>query len=49
MSPEQSKKGMAKELSDVIALVFVIAKTLDVDLEEALVKKWIDKEWVKKK
>jgi len=49
LSPEESKKSMAKELSDVLGLVFVISKKLDIDLEEALTKKWITKEWVKRK
>jgi len=45
---QQSKREMAKELSDVLGLVFVIAKNLGVDLEEALIKKWITQEWLKK-
>ncbi|MBT5022188.1 hypothetical protein HOK51_01765 [Candidatus Woesearchaeota archaeon] len=45
----QSKKEMAKELSDVVGLAFVISKILKIDLEEALTKKWITREWVKKK
>jgi len=31
-----------------LGLVFSIADKLDVDIEEALVKKWITKEWLKK-
>ncbi len=46
---EDSKKEMAKELSDVIALIFAIADKFDIDLEEALEKKWITNEWIKKK
>lgn len=42
----QSKKEMAKELSDVLGLVFVIAKHLEIDIEEALIKKWITREWI---
>lgn len=49
LSPEKSKKEMAKELSDVLGLVLVIAKTFDLDIEEAITKKWITQEWVKKK
>jgi len=49
LSPEVSKKEMSKELSDVMGMIFVIAKSLDVDIEEALIKKWISREWVKKK
>ncbi len=48
LSVQKSKKELAKELSDVLGLVFVIAKTLNIDIEEALVKKWITREWVKK-
>ncbi|MFH1400675.1 MAG: hypothetical protein ABIH41_04085 [Nanoarchaeota archaeon] len=48
LSEEQSKKEMARELSDVIGLVFVISKKLDIDLQEALTKKWITREWMKK-
>ena len=48
LSPEESKKEMAKELSDVIGLAFAISTFLKIDLEEALVKKWITKEWLGK-
>lgn len=44
----QSKKEMARELSDVLGLIFVIAKHLKIDIEEALIKKWITREWIKK-
>ncbi len=40
---------MSKELADVLGIIFVIAKILKIDVEEALVKKWITKEWLKKK
>jgi NTP pyrophosphatase (non-canonical NTP hydrolase) len=43
-----SKRELAKELSDVFGIIFVIAKKMKIDLEEALVKKWITKEWLKK-
>ena len=49
LSTEESKKEMAKELSDVLGLVFVIAKTFDLDIEEAITKKWITREWINKK
>lgn len=48
LNVEQSKKEMAKELSDVLGLILVIAKHLGIDIEEALVKKWITREWIKK-
>jgi NTP pyrophosphatase (non-canonical NTP hydrolase) len=47
--PDDSKKQAAKELADVIGLIFVIASQFDIDLEEAITKKWITREWVKKK
>ena len=49
LSPDESKKEMAKELSDVMGLAFVISKVFKIDLEEALIKKWITREWIKKK
>ena len=45
---QQSKKEMSKELADVLGIIFVIAKTFDIDVEEALTKKWITGEWIKK-
>lgn len=48
--PEQeSKKELAKELADIVGMVMVNAHLLDIDLEEALVKKWITREWIEKK
>ena len=49
LSEDESKKNMAKELSDVIGLAFVISTHLKIDVEEALIKKWITREWVKRK
>jgi len=43
-----SRKEMVKELADVLGLIFVIAETQKIDIEEALVKKWITREWIKK-
>ncbi len=43
-----SHREISKELADVLGIIFVIAKTLNIDLEEALVKKWITREWIKK-
>lgn len=48
LSKQKSKHEMAKELSDVLGLVLVIAKHLKIDVEEALIKKWITREWLKK-
>ncbi len=48
LDEEASHREASKELADVLGIVFVIAKTLNVNLEEALVKKWITREWIKK-
>ncbi|MCK5211502.1 hypothetical protein KAJ89_02255 [Candidatus Parcubacteria bacterium] len=47
LSPQISKKELSKELSDVLGLILVIAENLNIDVEEALVKKWITREWIK--
>lgn len=46
ISRKKSKIEVAKELSDVLGIVFVLAKRLNVDLEKSLTKKWITKEWI---
>ena len=46
---DESKKEIAKELADVVGLAFAISKIYNIDLEEALLKKWITREWVKKR
>jgi NTP pyrophosphatase (non-canonical NTP hydrolase) len=48
LSAQKSKRAVSKELADVLGIIFVIAKNLKIDVEEALVKKWITREWVKK-
>ena len=48
ISEEDSKKELAKELADVLGLLIVNAHLLGIDLEEAVDKKWITREWVKK-
>jgi len=48
LASQKSKREMSKELADVLGLILVIAKELNINLEEALVKKWITKEWLKK-
>ena len=48
LSSQISKKELSKELSDVLGLVLVIATNLNIDVEEALLKKWITREWIKK-
>ena len=37
----ESKQEIAKELADVVGIAIVCAKLFDIDLEEALNKKWI--------
>lgn len=44
---KKSKKELAKELADVAGMVMVIADLFGIDLEEAIEKKWITKEWIK--
>lgn len=39
-----SKKELAKELADVVGIAMLNAHLLDIDLEEAIDKKWINKE-----
>jgi len=46
LTVKESKRELSKELSDVLGLVLVIAKEMHIDLEEALVKKWITREWI---
>ena len=48
VSSRESKKELSKELADVLGLVLVIAKKININIEEALVKKWITREWIKK-
>ncbi len=48
LDEEVSHREVSKELADVLGIVLVLAKTLNIDLEEALVKKWITREWIKK-
>jgi len=45
---QKSKRELSKELADVLGIVFVISKTMKIDVEEALIKKWITREWIKK-
>lgn len=45
---EISKREIAKELADVVGMAMVNAHLLGIDLEEAIDKKWISKEWLKK-
>ncbi len=44
LTVQESKKEVAKELADVMGIVMVNAQLLDIDLEEAINIKWINKE-----
>jgi NTP pyrophosphatase (non-canonical NTP hydrolase) len=41
---EKSKEELAQELADVLGMIMVNAYLLDIDLEEAITKKWINRE-----
>ena len=44
VSKEKSKEEVAQELADVLGMVIVNAHFLDIDLEKAIYRKWIDRE-----
>ncbi len=44
LSEEESKKQLGRELADVIGMAIVNAHLLGIDIEDALVRKWIKKE-----
>ena len=44
ISKKKSKSMVAKELADVLGMIIVNAHLLNIDLEDAINKKWIDKE-----
>jgi|SRR6056297_115294 len=43
VSPDVSKKELAKELADIVGMAMVNAHLLGVDLEEEINKKWIQR------
>ena len=45
VSEDVSKKELAKELADVVGMAMVNAHLFDIDLEEAIDKKWIKKNY----
>lgn len=49
LSKEKSKKELAKELADVVGMAIVCANVFNIDLEEAIDKKWITREWINEK
>jgi NTP pyrophosphatase (non-canonical NTP hydrolase) len=44
-----AKKKLSYELADVVGMAMVFAKEMNIDLEDAINRKWIAKEWEKKK
>jgi NTP pyrophosphatase (non-canonical NTP hydrolase) len=46
LTTQNSKREISKELADVLGIILVIAKTMRIDVGEALVKKWITREWL---
>lgn len=43
LAPFAAKRVLAKEMADVLGLMFGIAQTLKINLEEAIMKKWLTK------
>ncbi len=44
LTEEKSKKAIEEELADILGIVIINAYILDIDLEEAINQKWINKE-----
>ena len=44
VSEEKSKHQLARELADVVGMAIVNAHLLDIDLEDAIIRKWFKKE-----
>lgn len=40
----ESKQALAEELADVVGMAMVVAHTYGVDLEEAIVNKWVNRD-----
>lgn len=43
LSEENSKEELGKELADVVGMAVLNAKLLNIDLEEAILKKWVNR------
>lgn len=41
---EESKQGLGEEIADVVGMAMVCAKLYDIDLEEIITKKWINRD-----
>lgn len=44
VSEEEAKNKVAKEIADVVGVTIILANLLNIDLEKAIDKKWINKE-----
>ncbi len=44
LDPDTSKQNIACELADIMGMSMLLADLLDIDLQQALQKKWIGKE-----
>jgi len=43
LSEKESKEELAKEIADVLGMIIVVAHIFNIDIEEAINKKWIIK------
>ncbi len=43
ISKEESKEELAKEIADILGMLIVVSYVLEIDMEEAIKKKWIDR------
>lgn len=48
ISAEVSRKNLSYELADVLGMTILLARAMDIDLEDSINKKWIIKEWENK-
>lgn len=44
VSEEDAKNNVAKEIADVVGVAIILAGLLNIDLEKAIDKKWINKD-----
>ncbi len=44
LTEEKAKEELGKELADIIGMTIVNAHLLEIDLEKAIIDKWIDRE-----
>ncbi len=43
LSKEKSKDELAKEMADILGMLIVVSYVLEIDMEEAIKKKWINR------